>query len=255
MIDNLNENRYLIFLSIFSGFIAAIYYILQGINYTINLYKNFHLNPLFIAINFLAILAIIFALRKWFKILTETFNKKVRKIDIRKDIDTYSKVNKKIDLVQLLPTNNLLGRWFKELAEEAVIWSDDVHLLTLSFYLNVYKESVKPILQGLYLSEWKQEERYFYIGLNTDTPKESDRKKDKCVTPFFYVYDNWDQVVKKAYNRIKDKLPDEYELLISSTYPVLHFEFQYTLGVVRKEIFEYDSQFLIDKKSGDKFKL
>jgi hypothetical protein len=209
--------------------------------------------PLKIAFGLLLVGAVALVLPKFLKERAQGLQKTLRQERIKADTDRIQHASVRAPLGDILPTAKVLNRWIGELNIQARQWDKKAKVWGINFYLELSGSEVKPKMQGHYYSEWKELEAYFYVGsLSGSTFSDTSLAFDFKIKPFT-SFRKWREAVLKAYEKISDQLPQEYQLSIHSYDKDLHIDFEYRLsGVKKAKQFIYDGHELVDQKTKQK---
>jgi hypothetical protein len=160
-----------------------------------------------------------------------------------------------IDFIKGLPSNKILEGWWKLAENRAKKWEANSTLSSFNFYTNhgYYPSFFETGVQSYYFSSLKNLTAAFYIPRDDEQPSELVEENNNIdsvsVIPFFKRYPNWRNTIKKIYESIEDKLPQQYSLQVASQSDSVSFNFDYFEGRAKvRHTFIYDGKTLKDKK-------
>ena len=154
----------------------------------------------------------------------------VKKIKEIQEIYKNTKINEDLEKIgaqkniqnikQALPSTKTLLGLYKKTKNRINNWSDDSIIKTTTLYLQ-YSNGTweKPHIQVIAYSKWKNEEGWFYEGgLTAENFNENEKvyanKPNSESIIFFKINQNWQVLVKKAFNAISNKVTNYCQIRI-----------------------------------------
>lgn len=147
----------------------------------------------------------------------------------------------------ILPDDFLLNHWYENLKKRAEKWSEDAKLSSFNLYIDYRNNKWEvPRIQAIFYSSWKEEQGWFYDGDHTsETFNEHVEKEMKSGLLFFKKYNNWQELIKKAFSKVSSKLSDNCKIVMDHN----SIRIKYVAGKLEKSIwFDIDKNGKITKK-------
>lgn len=153
---------------------------------------------------------------------------------------------------QAFPKTETLRRLYQKIQKRINEWTDDAEIKSFNFYIEYLNGSwVKPSIQVIAYSKWKNEEGWFYDGRNkTENFNENEQVYAGKILPeenmFFNLNPKWQTVANKAFNAVSNKLTNECKIRIDEDSLRIEFREGKVNKIKKFKVLEKFSQIIPD---------
>ncbi len=149
--------------------------------------------------------------------------KEIRQIYVNTKIDIeFEKISSQANIKKIqksLPSTEALHFLYERALTKIHNWADDALVFDFALYLDYADSSwTKPQIQVMAYSNWKKEEGWFYEGsFSSEDFYEVEKNHHEALAKsdlFFKVNKSWQQIVKKAFDAVNNKLTNECKIRI-----------------------------------------